>query len=78
MTFFRNVCLSGYIIDGEKRARMLLNQNIEKHPDREPKYVRLHEEALRLGRMRRRYVERHAVYTLDEVLERFEREKIFY
>jgi len=82
MTFFRNVCLSGYIIDGEKRARMLLEQNLEKdvkeHPDWRPIYIQLFEEALNFGRMRRRYVEKNAIYTLDEVLKKFEREKIFY
>ena len=78
MTFFRNVCLSAYICGGEKYSKPLLNNALEDHPDRKIKYIMLYNEALKFGRLRRKFVKENAKYTLDEVQELWKEQNIFH
>ena len=78
----RNNMLSWYILGGDKWAEVLLkdtlDRNAQRHPDWAPKFYEMYYEALKLGGFRRRWVEEHAVYTVDEVLKIFKTQGIYH
>jgi len=77
-TFFRNVILVSYVCGGEKYSKPLLEKALEEHPNMKVRYHMLYREALKYGKLRRRFVEKNAKYTLDEVIEIFKERNIFH
>ena len=77
----RNNMLSWYILGGEKWCDVILDDILEKNktrPNREKLFREMREEAVRMGRFRRKYVEENCVYTLEEVFQLFKSQEIIH
>lgn len=78
----RNIALISYILGGEEWSHQVLDRALgkdkAKHPDWAKKYEEAYAQAVSWGRMRRSYVEKHAKYTLEEVLDLFKRRGVIH